>query len=334
MRGISLILFLLLSLSVFASEFEFNLPASQKVVAVGDIHGDYDGLIKILRGMKLISASGKWTGGKTHLVMLGDLIHKGDESRAVMDFLIELEKEALSAGGRVHSLLANYELMATKGSDRNLTYEDLETYDSYSKDRDQSLMTAYKRAFSGSHKYAKWLRSRPAMVKINDTLFLHGGVTTKMLTGDLKTINKLVREWFMFYQGAAPMPERSTQWVVGAMGPLWSRSVAPYSYELELSELKQVLKHFGVNRIVVGHMKVDSLYDSLYHPEFDGRVFMLETGNSYAMGGKLSAAVIQDGYIFSYKIKRADGEVVFKRKRKLITTSCTSLLSAQNKPKV
>ena len=42
-----------------------------RVVAIGDVHGDYDGLVTLLRQAELVDASDTWSGGQSHLVQLG-----------------------------------------------------------------------------------------------------------------------------------------------------------------------------------------------------------------------------------------------------------------------
>ncbi len=73
----------------------------QRIVAIGDVHGDYDQFVSLLRTAGLIDGENKWTGGKTHLVQVGDVVDRGPASRKVMDLLMELEKQAKEAGGRV-----------------------------------------------------------------------------------------------------------------------------------------------------------------------------------------------------------------------------------------
>ena len=78
-----------------------NSPGS--VVAIGDVHGDYDDFVAILQKGGLIDAQHHWIAGKTTLVQVGDLLDRGPKPRDVMDLLMALEKEALQAGGRVSS---------------------------------------------------------------------------------------------------------------------------------------------------------------------------------------------------------------------------------------
>lgn len=83
----------------------------ERVVAVGDLHGDYDHFVRILRSPKvgLVDEDLRWTGGRTHLVQIGDVMDRGGRAKEILDLLMRLEKEAAAAGGMVHVLLGNHE---------------------------------------------------------------------------------------------------------------------------------------------------------------------------------------------------------------------------------
>lgn len=82
-----------------------------RVLAIGDIHGSLDGLTEILRETGLADADDRWSGGRTLLVQTGDFTDRGDDVRAVMELLMELQKGARAAGGEVKVLLGNHELL-------------------------------------------------------------------------------------------------------------------------------------------------------------------------------------------------------------------------------
>jgi hypothetical protein len=83
-----------------------------KIVAIGDVHGSYEKLVLLLRSSGLADDKLAWAGGRTHLVMCGDLIHRGPKDREVLDLIIRLQKEAQSAGGYVHVILGNHEALS------------------------------------------------------------------------------------------------------------------------------------------------------------------------------------------------------------------------------
>ena len=86
-----------------------------KIVAVGDIHGDYDNFTTILKNTGIISSNGHWKAGCTHFVQTGDVLDRGPDARKVLDLIMKLEKEAEKAGGMVHFLIGNHEEMNITG---------------------------------------------------------------------------------------------------------------------------------------------------------------------------------------------------------------------------
>jgi len=195
-----------------------------RVVAVGDVHGRHHELVLILQGAELVDEELHWTGGADHLVLCGDLIDRGENDRAVLDLVRRLQTEAESAGGRVHALLGNHEVMNLmrdtryvraggfeafkddeEASDRRREWNEYRRkYSRKIKDQQQiedAFAEAYppgyfgrERAFSMGGAYGDWLVSRPAVVKINGTLFLHGGLTPEAAALGLNAINESVQE--------------------------------------------------------------------------------------------------------------------------------------------
>ncbi|MBR2081784.1 MAG: metallophosphoesterase [Elusimicrobiaceae bacterium] len=82
----------------------------RKLVAVGDVHGQFEGLVKILRHAKLIDAEQHWCGGHNRLVQIGDILDRGPFSLKVAALLDQLQVEALAGGGEVIRLVGNHEL--------------------------------------------------------------------------------------------------------------------------------------------------------------------------------------------------------------------------------
>ena len=86
-------------------------PSPGRVLAIGDIHGDFKALTGILRDIGLIDQNNHWVGGETTLVQTGDFTDRGPDVRRVMDLLMQLQAEAAEEGGRLEVLIANHEGM-------------------------------------------------------------------------------------------------------------------------------------------------------------------------------------------------------------------------------
>lgn len=198
----------------------------QRIVAVGDVHGDFDALVGILRAAGVLDENLQWNAGNTILVQTGDILDRGPRSRSVMDLLMMLEKQAPKSGGRVMALLGNHEVMNLMGDLRYVTPQEYAAFaDAKSEGRRRAAFQEYQEwrksrielappgpgfeqewmqshplgfvehrlAFSPQGKYGRWLRERAAVARVGDTLFLHGGISPK-LAKSVEEINKTIRE--------------------------------------------------------------------------------------------------------------------------------------------
>jgi Calcineurin-like phosphoesterase len=237
--GISALLFLVLVGLAWAEPAKTPADQRESVVAIGDVHGDFDDFVIILQRAGLIDAQHHWTGGQTTLVQVGDLLDRGPKPREVMDLVISLEKEAPKAGGRVVSLLGNHEMMNIMGDLRYVTAENYAAYaDSNSAERQKSAYQEYvkwrnshaqllaelaqpmelteaewmarhplgfveqREALSPNGSYGKWLREHSAVAKIGEVIFLHGGIHPNLAHLKLDTINSHIRDEIKAFDSA------------------------------------------------------------------------------------------------------------------------------------
>jgi hypothetical protein len=300
MRFASLMSVLLIA--CFPAFSQDTFEGVDRIVAVGDIHGDFDALVGILRSAKLIAEGNEWIGGTTHLVQTGDLLDRGAESRKVMDLLMKLEHQANKAGGRVHVLLGNHEVMNLIGDLRYVSagefasYKSTEaaelqrrTFDSQAtpqqkKDPDYRKTwekqhplgwVEHRIAFSQAGTYGKWLRQKNAVIKINEVMFLHGGISPKYASVAIHEINQSVRSDLL-----KDPADVSGGILVDPEGPLWYRGMSG-APESELSDhVNMVLTFFGVQHIVIAHTPIPGIV----LPRFGGKVIMIDVGLSEVFG--------------------------------------------------
>src|SRR5688500_8812710 len=83
----------------------------QRIVAVGDLHGDYDAWIEIASRARLIDRRNRWAGGSAVLVQTGDITDRGPDSLKIIRHLMRLRAQARRSGGRVVVVLGNHEAM-------------------------------------------------------------------------------------------------------------------------------------------------------------------------------------------------------------------------------
>lgn len=211
--------------------------AGERIVAVGDIHGNYDGLVSILQRAGLVDDDAHWIGGDTTFVQTGDVFDRGVEVRQVLDLLMRLQDEAAAAGGEVIALLGNHECMNLTGFYRDVNPEIYATFvDTKSEKRRKAAFKDFRRywraraealgfevpeippeikdqwmaaippgwleyneALGPDGRYGAWLRKRPVAVVIDGVLFIHGGVSPDLAGLSVAEINAKVSEELAAY---------------------------------------------------------------------------------------------------------------------------------------
>lgn len=292
-----------------------------KVVVIGDVHGAYDALVTLLEGAGLIDARQRWSGGATHLVSLGDLLDRGDATQQVLDLFIRLEEEAEAAGGRVHVLLGNHELMNLTGDWRDVTAADIASF-AQSGAEDPAVLR--RRAFYRYGKYGGWLLQRPVLIRINNRLYTHGGLPSLLLDGPIDKANDvsmnllraMVVETETLVNAGVLQPDvkllelndsvprqdgedpslRRLRGMIdspyfGDNGPLWYRGTTSCAAVIEHDLTRAVLEHLGAEGVVVGHMPT---WNYRVQVLMGGKVMAVDTGMLTAVyGGAASALQIQ-----------------------------------------
>ena len=305
-----------------------DLRTTERVVAVGDVHGSYDGLAAILRTAGIIDARARWSGGRAILVQTGDVVDRGPDSRKALDLLRRLEGEAMRAGGRVYPLLGNHEFMRMIWDWRYVSAEEIAAFrtgnsvdlrertfglvfadamrrakEEQQPPPDETALHAQfvkdiplgyiemRQAFLATGEYGKWLRERYAVIKINGVVFLHGGISVATAALGCAGINDAVRRDLAVPN---PTPEQALAMLSSSeTGPLWYRGLAEEPEPTFAPALTNILELLGARMIVVGHTVPE---DFRITRRFDGRVIQIDTGmlgGTFYPGGMPSALEIR-----------------------------------------
>jgi hypothetical protein len=256
---------------------------------VGDTHGEFDALTGTLRNVGLVDSSLRWTGGRRHLVFAGDLTDRGPDVLRLLWFVYRLEQEAARAGGRVHLVLGNHEIMLMLGDLRYVHPKEAAIADMYGVSYDRLLDTRHS-------VLGRWLVSKPGMVRFDDVLIAHGGVTPEYarltLAGFDRTLARYTREEFFYLwsdptatirMDSASFRERD-DFFWSPRSVFWHREYI--QSDTASGQLDLALRHTGARMLVVGHTPVDSI-----HARYDGRVIAAHTPR---MGAEL-LLLVRDG---------------------------------------
>ncbi|MCH8059564.1 MAG: metallophosphoesterase [Proteobacteria bacterium] len=223
----SLAVLFVIALPARAGEWTFN--GIERVVAISDIHGAYGAMIRTLQSAQVLDEELSWSGDRAHLVIVGDILDRGPESRDAMDLLMRLEDEAASAGGRVHVLLGNHEVMNLIGDLRYVSDEEYAAFaadeseeererwfKAYSRSRvgDDAPIEEHRRAFdeksppgffahrnafASEGRYGRWLLSKQIMIVIDGTAFVHGGISPLISEIGLQGVNETLHDKVAVY---------------------------------------------------------------------------------------------------------------------------------------
>jgi hypothetical protein len=337
----------LLALAVLLFLIPAGVPAAQpkRIVAVGDLHGDYQAWLTIARGAGLIDSGGHWAAGRTTFVQLGDVLDREPDSLKIVRSLQQLQAEAPRAGGKVVLVLGNHEAMNLLGDFRYTTPGEFAAFATpnsaalrdrvYDQNRTaieaaaraanptltpQQIRNAWmgqhplgwvehKLAWSPSGELGKWATRNRAIVKIDGTLFVHGGISAEYAKLPMEEVNRRVA-------GAMAAGDPSQPSILDdPLGPLWYRGLVERDPDAETAraklepttrrltvdeEVDAVLSAYGAQRLVIAHTP------DLKGIEFlsRGRLARIDSGNSRAYGGPLTWLEIVDGRMIPHTVPR------------------------------
>jgi len=350
-RHLTLVIVAALSLPAAASPWQFD--GVERIVAVADIHGAYEPMVATLQNAGVVDADRTWSGGETHLVIVGDILDRGPDSRDEMDLLMQLEDQAEAAGGKVHVLIGNHEAMNLVGDLRYVAREEFAAFaeEETTEERERWLNAyagrkselgeasdelriefderfppgffGHRRAFAADGEYGSWLLTKPIVVVINGTAFVHGGLSPMIATIGLDGVNRELHGEMIEYvqklevlhaaEILLPMDSfyahtRILNNYMPAMnanaslletvsdvrqlnksdlhagdGPLWYRGNVACSRVVEEGRLQAALAAIGADRVVIGHTPTPGRQ---VLERFGGDIVEIDTGmlNSHYRG--------------------------------------------------
>ena len=311
-----------------------------RIVVIGDIHGDYDKMIDALTIAGLIDRRKRWAGGRTHLVQMGDLPDRGPDTLKIINYLQKLERQAKRRKGRVHILIGNhdamnvygdmryvsegeYEAFATRQSEQRLEmlYDDEvawiknnvpeEEWPEFNDEFKKNWIEARPLGFV-EHRYhwlpdgeiGDWVLTHNAVMKIGDYLFVHGGIGPGFVDYSIDQINDAVTE------ALKDPPNVEGTILRTETGPLWYRGMARHPEAEELPHFEAVLESFGVTHVIMAHTPTKGVI----LPRFGGRGIITDVGLTSYYGDNLACLLIENGEFFAIhengrvKIPQGGGE--------------------------
>jgi len=227
----------------------------KRLVALGDIHGDHEHLISILRHAKLIDEENNWIGTDSILVQMGDIIDRGSETLKAYNTLLDLREQAKKKGGEVNIILGNHEILALQG---NHLYTSLGDFNSF------GGVEALEEAFNPDAKIGKFVRQEMNITMIiADSLFVHGGITPEHIPDGIEKLNQVTREILLdtptvdelyeLYLNNVSHPIFANKIFDTGSGPICSKTFSNGDEREICSQLEETLRLTNTKRMIVGH---------------------------------------------------------------------------------
>jgi hypothetical protein len=268
-------------------------PQSRRLVAIGDIHADINVMRKAFQLAGATNAKDEWIGGALTVVQMGDLIGRSDDERQVLDFMFEVQRKAALGGGVVHALIGNHEVFGGRVDNQAVGPNPFPAYENMAglrrDDPRLRILPPHQRARGAAlmpgGPYAKRIAAFPVVLKIGETVFVHGGVVPRWARYGVDRINAEVSQWLL---GRTPEPD-SALGVDDGDRVMWTRQFSSNVDEGDCAVLAESLKILGARRMVVAHT---------VHREItarcDERVWAIDVGMSRAYGGMVQVLEITD----------------------------------------
>lgn len=264
--------------SVELDETNFRIEATyyegvKKIAALSDIHGQLDVFIEVLKSNNIIDDNNNWLFGDGHLVITGDIFDRGSQVTETLWFVYDLEKQAKAAGGKVHYLLGNHEYMVLDGDLRYI-------HDKYNESANL-LGLKYPDLFSNETVLGKWIRSKSTIIKINDILFVHGGLSQAFVNMNLslEETNQLFRESIDVSEDEFNSNDQFKA-LYSSNGPIWYRGY--FIKAISKLEVESILNHFNAKNIIVGHTSQSKIVEA-----YDGLVYVVDSSIKNGKSGEV-----------------------------------------------
>lgn len=267
---------------------KWDWATPKKMLALSDVEGEYDSLLKFLRNNGVVDEKGRWAYGKGHFVGVGDMVDRGDQVTEVLWLFYRLSIEAAAAGGHVHFVIGNHEAMMMGGDVRY-------THPRYTEVAKLMGISCHQ-LLGADTVIGRWLRTRNCIERIGDYAFVHAGLSPWVVGPKLEyeKVNQVVRK-FLGVPPARFSDPRYYELCWGRSGPLWYRGYfAEHATEFgptpSAAQFQKMLVDSGVKHVVVGHTKVP-----VVKTRFDGGLIPIDV--PWTMPAHVRALVLNDGKV-------------------------------------
>lgn len=244
----------------------------ERLVAIGDLHGDLSATRAALKAAGAIDDKDAWVGGELVIVQTGDILDRGDDESKIYELLERLQAEAQKAGGAIVLLNGNHELMNTARDFRYVTEGGMRDFGG-----------ERQKAFDPGGPWAKRIARYNLVTIVGDSVFSHAGVLGEWAT-QIDDANQSSRCWLDGQAGSYAEPPPA---LTSDDSPVWTRAYGIPGAE-DCAALDATLARLGAKRMVVGHTVQKQGITSAC----DGRLWRIDVGLAAGYGGPIEVLEI------------------------------------------
>jgi hypothetical protein len=295
-----------------------DLVEIHRIVTVGDVHGDAENFLQILRIADLVEpmkgdvtdvltyppqwkfsrAPNESVKMRTTFVQLGDLIDRGEQDFESLNIAIALQEQTQQSSSEddVVLLIGNHELLNIQGY-----------YHYVNKRNYGGFMSRPLRveALGATGAFGKYIIDNFKTAHIEEnTLFVHAGIELDLPVSDLDSLNGEVQK--------ALRKQDFRHIYLRSNGPLWTRKMIADSMMDNCDEVNEILQKFNISRVVVGHTPQRSGQIEQY---CSGRVIAVDVGMSRWMFNKIAALEMVFLRYFDHELQRTTTKFVIRELR-------------------
>jgi len=250
-----------------------------KMLILSDIEGNFGAFRKLLQANHVIDDNFNWTFEKNHLVLIGDFVDRGTMVTEVLWLIYSLEEKAKAAGGYVHYILGNHEIMNMSNDLRYVQNRYM---------RNAALMNkSYMQLFGPDAEISRWLATKNVTERVGDILFMHGGISqyVNMMNISLTQLNDMVRPFYT--DTSYKYSDKRLDILYSDVGPFWYRGYYTGA-KATMAQIDSTLDIYDVRYITTGHTIVANEIRSFY----DGKLFDTDVHHA---AGHSEALLFEDG---------------------------------------
>lgn len=294
-----------------------RLPKVEKLVAIGDVHGDVEKARRAFRLAGIVDENGAWSGGDCVVVQVGDILDRGHNEVEMYYWFEKLQREAKESGGAVYILNGNHETMNVGKQFRYATPGGFKDFSKWARTHAMEIVlkSKCKPCSQERIKFAKeylqssmedgpssrfaalrpggdfsrrFIAPNPVILQIGSTIFVHGGLLPHHVEYGIERINNETQDWVLNKK-----VEDKPAFLSGRRAVVWARD---YSHEDEskcdCDALQDALKNIpGAKRMIVGH----TIQSNGINSACNEQVFRVDVGLSRGCGdGTPEVLVIED----------------------------------------